>query len=400
MPVFEYRGFGSSGEAAKGIITADTPEEARTVLRRRGLHVKSVKGITKGKGFSLFKFGARNELTTLSRQLATLLGSGTNLSQALSIIIRQTNHPDLRSAMMQIKESLQRGVAFGDALEEFPEYFSHLYISMIKAGESSGTLNVVLARLADYYQKRKKIMSGLVSAMVYPLFVMSIGIIVVILLMTFVVPELLDLITKGSGKTVLPLPTQLLIGMSALFTSYWYILIVGAGIFGYAVYYTLTHERGRYLFDKYMLKVPVLGTLFKKTAVSRFATTFSTLLKSGIPPLDGLLIVQEVLNNTYLEEAIANVRRGVMDGNDMSAELEKTAVFPPIVGHMVSVGEESGELERLLEEIAEAYDTEVALATEKLISVLEPVLIIVMAVVIGFIVFAIILPIIDIGNII
>jgi type II secretory pathway component PulF len=301
---------------------------------------------------------------------------------------------------MQIQESLQRGVSFGNALEEFPEFFSNLYISMVKAGESSGTLNVVLSRLADYFQKRKKIMSGLVAAMVYPLFVMCVGIIVVILLMTFVVPELLDLITKGTGKAVLPFPTRILIAVSSLFTTYWWVLLVVAVVGSGILYYILIQERGRYLFDRLLLNIPVLGTLFQKTAVSRFATTFSTLLKSGIPPLDSLLIVQEVLNNKYLEEAISQVRRGVMDGNDMSVELDKTEVFPPIVGHMVSVGEESGELESLLEDIAEAYDTEVALATEKLIAVLEPTMIVIMAVVIGFIVFAIILPIMEIGNII
>lgn len=400
MPVFEYRGFGESGEVQKGVITADTPEEARSVLRDRGLHVKFIKGIAKRKAFTPFKFGAREELTAISRQLATLLGSGTNLSRALSIIIKQTNHPGLRSALMQIRESLNRGVSFGNALEGFPEYFSNLYISMVKAGESSGSLHAVLSRLADYYQKRKKLMSGLVSAMVYPMFVMIIGILVVIYLMIFIVPKLVKLLTRGSGETVLPLPTQVLVGLSSLFVSYWWIFLLGLCILIFAGYYILSRERGRYLFDRLLLRIPVIGPLFRKTAVARFATTFSTLLKSGIPPLDGLLIVQEVLNNRYLEEAISQVRRGVMDGNDMSSELDRTGVFPPIVGHMVSVGEESGELESLLEEIADTYDTEVALATEKFIAVLEPIMIIIMAFIIGFIVFAVILPITEIGSIV
>jgi type II secretory pathway component PulF len=169
---------------------------------------------------------------------------------------------------------------------------------------------------------------------------------------------------------------------------------------GVSIYIILKNERGRLFFDKILLRIPVLGTLFEKTAVARFSTTFATLLKSGIPPLDGLLIVQEVLSNKYLEEAISNVRKGVMDGHDMSAELERTGVFPPIVGHMVSVGEQTGELESLLEEIAEAYDVEVSLATDKLIAVLGPVMIVLMAVVIGFIVFAVIIPITQIGSVI
>jgi len=401
MPVYAYRGFADSGEVLKGVITADTIEEARAALRRRGIHIQSVKQASSRKRlFGLFKGRGREEVITISRQLATLLRSGTNLSKAISLVLKQTRFPGLRAALMHVHESLQRGVSFGSAIEEFPEYFSRLYVSMVKAGESSGTLDTALSRLAEYYQKRRKVMSRLASAMVYPVFVMSVGAAVVVFLMTFIVPELLSLLTQGMGSRGLPLPTRMLIALSGLFTGYWFLLVAAAAAAGGGFWWFLRGEKGRYIFDRIVLRLPVIGPLLEKTAVARFAHTLATLLKSGIPPLDALLVVQDVLNNAYLERAVRDVRRGIMDGKDMSAELEKTGVFPPIVGHMVAVGEESGELERLLEEIAEAYDTEVALATEKAIAVLEPVMIVLMATVIGFIVFAVVLPILEIGNII
>ena len=399
MALFNYTVYDSSGKTVKGVLTADTQEEARKVLRGQGFHIKNV---TLGRTRTLlpsFHFAARNELTTISRQLSTLLSSGTNLSQALNVVMQQIEDAGLRAAFLEIHDTINRGVSFGDALEEFPHYFSPLYVNMVKAGESSGTLGLVLGRLALYLQKRKKASGGLTAAMAYPAIVMLIGIVVVAVLMTVVVPRLVKVVLMSSKDNVLPLSTRVLIGASDFFRHYWYIVFIIAVILFLLGYRIFKSERGRYFIDKSLLRIPVFGALLMKTAIARFATTFSTLLRSGIAPLDGLLIVQQILNNKYLEKAIIAVRRGVVDGNDMSTELEKLAVFPPIVAHMVSVGEETGQLEDLLQDIAEAYDSEVELATEKFIAVLEPLMIVIMAIVIGFVVFAIVMPIVEIGNI-
>ncbi|MFH1706993.1 MAG: type II secretion system F family protein [Planctomycetota bacterium] len=398
MAVFVYRGFGADGRSLKGILTADTPEDARHRLREQGVHVKSLDPVTRRRG-PLFTMRARNELTAVSRQLATLLSSGTNLAKALQVVQKQIEDKNLRAAFMEIHDSIARGISFGSALDAFPEYFSPLYVAMVKAGESSGTLGVILGRLAVYFQYRRRVMGGLSAALVYPAIVITAGVGLVIFLMTGMFPKIIAIMMQGTRAVVLPLPTRVLLEISNAIRGWWWLILILAVAVFVVGRKILASERGRFHFDRLLLRIPVLGPLFEKTAVSRFATTFSTLLESGITPIDALLIVQDVLNNKYLEDAIVRVRRGVVEGSDISAEINKTAVFPPIVGHMIAVGEESGELENLLKEIALAYDVEVDRATQKLIAVLGPVMILCMAGVILFIALAVVLPIQEIGNI-
>jgi general secretion pathway protein F len=264
---------------------------------------------------------------------------------------------------------------------------------MVKAGEASGNLDVVLSRLAAFVQKQAKIRSRVTAAMMYPLLLILIASVVVVVLLTFVVPRITLILTQ-TGKE-LPWMTQVLIGVSDFLKSSWWLLLLG--VFAAAAVFRTVYQtqRGRRIVDRATLRLPVLGPVFKKQSVSRFSVTLSTLLKSGIPVLDGLKIVKNIVNNAVLSDVIEVVHTRILEGADIATPLKKSGVFPPVVGYMISVGEQTGQLEEMLDRISESYDEEIEISTQKMISVLEPLLILVMAVVVGFIILSILIPILQ-----
>ena len=405
MPVFEYRALDAEGKVRQGILDADTPREARLKLRGQKVHVVDLrtKDDIGGRGRSwvpgFLKRRHADEVAAITRQLATMLRSGIPLAQSLSALIDQAEHPDVEAVLRDVREKVTQGASLADALAFHPAYFTPLYVNMVKAGQAAGTLDVVLKRLADYLQKQNRTRARVKAALAYPLVMVIIGTLVVIGLMTFVVPRILTVIkAAGKGSATLPLPTQILIGTSNFVRDWWWAAIL-AGVAVWVLYRGALRSDGfRYSKDRFLLRIPVVGDLLKKAAVSRFAVTLSTLLRSGVPALHALTIVRNVVDNQVMARVVGEVHDRILEGADISGPLKRSGVFPPVVGYMISIGEQTGQLDEMLERVAESYDEEMDVTTTKLTSILEPILIVAMALVVGFIVLAVLLPIMDIGT--
>jgi len=406
VPVFQYKGFDAGGAARAGILDADSPKEARLQLRSMHVHVTDLEPLsTLTVGTSRRFLPAflqkrhREEIVLLTRQLGTMLRSGIPLASCLTAMVEQAGHQDLEVVLRDIREKVTQGATFADALAHHPGYFDDLYVNMVKAGEAAGNLDVILSRLADFNQKQERIRAKVKAALAYPVVMIVFGVLVVTVLMTFVVPRILSVLQKGPQKnTPLPVPTQILVSVSTFMGNYWY-LIFGAVAAAWLMFrVAMRSEEFQYKWDRFRLRVPILGDLFKKSAVSRFCTTFGTLLKSGIPALQALTIVKGIVGNVVMARVVDEIHQKIVEGADISGPVKKSGVFPPVVGYMIAVGEQSGTLEEMLERVAEAYDSEVEITSQKVTSMIEPILIVCLSLVVGFIVIAILLPILQIGQ--
>jgi len=403
VPVYTYKAFTTGGQLKSGIADADSPREARLKLRRDGLLVtdlSEVEGITRKKTSRFRQMRLRRrtarELPQTTRQLATLLRSGIALNDALKALVEQIETPVLEAVFRDVRERIGQGASFAEALEQHPGVFPPLFISMVRSGEAAGNTDVVLERLALFMQKQSRMKNRVVAAMIYPMIMLLVGTIVVIILMTKVVPKLIVLVESRGGE--LPGPTALLKASSDFLGSYWYLLLAGLILVNMSVGAIRRTPRGRYRTDQILLGLPIFGDLFKKQAISRFAITLSTLLKTGVPVLDALRIVRDVVGNSVLARVLDDLHSAILRGADIATPLKRSGIFPPAVGYMIAVGEQSGELEHVLDRLAEAYETEVEVATERLTAVIEPVMILLMAVVVAFIVMSIILPMLQLGT--
>jgi general secretion pathway protein F len=336
-------------------------------------------------------------VAAVTRQMGTMLGAGIPMAEMLSAVLDQADTRAQETMFRTIRERITQGVSFGDALAEYPRYFSELYVNMIKAGEATGQVDIVLRRLAEFLQRQRALQRKVVSALTYPTLMIAIGLIVVSILMTVVVPKITQMLEDQGGT--LPGPTRVLIAVSDIFKDWWWAgaLVIAAISFVIERIYTRS-DKGRLFIDRNMLRLPVMGDLLRKQAVSRFTRTFSTLLQSGVPVVASLEITQKVVGNRVISDATAHVRMRILEGTDIATPLKATGAFPPLVGYMTQVGEQSGELEQMLDRIAIAYDEEIDIATERLTSLLEPLLIVVLAVVVGYIVVSIVLPILEVGQ--
>ncbi|MCZ6793983.1 MAG: type II secretion system F family protein [Planctomycetota bacterium] len=405
MPVYEYKAMNPDGSTSTGIQDADTAREARNVLRNRKVHVveisevEDVGGEEKRKRLpKIFRKTYRDEMGLVTRQLATMLKAGIPMAQALSALVEQAANQEIEAILRDIREKVTQGVGLAEALAYHPTYFSELYVNMVRAGEASGTLDAVLGRLADYNQQQARLRGKVKAALAYPIVMVVFGGLVIFVLTTFVVPQILDVLRTANKDAVLPLPTIILTNVSAFLQGYWWLLFLLV-IASYVIFRMLMREeRYRLAFDGLKLKLPLFGDLLKKQAISRFAITFSTLLKSGIPALEALAIVKNILENQVLKNVIQDVHDMILEGADIAGPIKKSGIFPPVVGYMISIGEQSGELEEILDRIGEAYDEEIELTVQKMTSLIEPILIIAMAFGVGFVVVAILLPILQVGQ--
>jgi general secretion pathway protein F len=405
MPVYNYKALKEDGGADAGVVDADSPKDARLKLKGRRLHVTDLKSIG-GEGETAVARKRRHmwlrrrpeQIAMLTRQMATLLGSGIPMMGALSAIIDQVEYRDLKASLMEVREKVSQGGTLSEAMSFHPVYFGELFVNMVRAGEAGGNLDKVLFRVADYLHSQNRTRAKVVAAMTYPIIMVVIGVGVVTVLLTYVVPKIMEVIQK-QGKAALPLPTEILLAASGFMGRYWWLLLAIA--IGLAVAYAQARKTkaGRLWIDTAKLKIPVMGNLIKKASISRFAMTFATLLESGLPVLEAMGVVRKVVDNELLADTLDMVRTKVAEGADISTPLKQSKVFPPVVGYMISVGEESGRLEELLKKTAEAYDEEVEVAAQKMTALLEPLMIVFMAVVVGFIVLAILLPILQMSNI-
>ncbi|MBE9582802.1 MAG: type II secretion system inner membrane protein GspF [Proteobacteria bacterium] len=409
MPVYEYTALDTSGKSSNGIIDADSPVAARQKLRGSGMfpvEVKESASVSAPTGLSsgpvsvsgLFKRVKPGEVSVMTRQLSILLAAGVPLVGALDALLSQIANPLLQKNLAQIKESVNEGNSLAFSISQHPKLFSNIYVNMVRAGEASGSLDVVLARLAEYGERQETLRGRFKAALAYPVFMCLIGSLVLFFLITFIVPNITQVFSEM--HQTLPLPTVALICLSSFLKSFWWAVVlagVGAVI---AVKQLIKTSRGRYVLDKIKLKIPVLGNVNQKIALARFARTLGTLLESGVPLLTALDIVRNIVNNILIAEDIDNATEEIEAGKSLAMPLRRSQWFPPIAVQMISVGEQSGELEAMLQKIADTYEKEVESQIMAMTSMLEPVMILTMGLVVGFIVISILLPIFEMNQMI
>jgi general secretion pathway protein F len=408
MPIFEYKAVDSGNKTTKGMVDADSPRDARLKLKRennlyvtditeqraKGTRRLAIKGVT---GIE-FPNKLRNEqIAQVTRQMASLLAAGIPLAETLRMVIEQAPDPKIEATFRDIREKVTQGLSLGDAVMQHPAYFTTLYSHMVKAGESAGALDLVMVRLSGFLQNQARIKNKVGAALVYPMIMIIVGIIVVSILMAFVVPKIMQLL-RGRGEE-LPLATKILVGSSDVIRGYWLAILVGILILTVAFQLIVNSERGGLLWDKFKLRVPVFGDLLRKQSMARFTTTLSTLLQSGVPALQAIDVTKSVVDNKVLTNALSMVHDHILEGTDISTPMKMSGQFPPMVSYMVGVGEQAGNLEEMLERVADTYDEEVDLATQKLTAMLEPLIIVALAVIVACIVVAIVMPLMELQNV-
>lgn len=407
MPVYEYTALDRAGKNVVGIIDADSTVAARQKLRASGKYPVQIRETTaKAKsesaaGFSLpslFNRITPDDIHALTRQLATLLNAGIPLVGALDALMEQTTSPPLKKIIAQIKESVNEGNSLTVSLTNHPKLFSNIYINMVRAGEASGSLDVVLERLAEFGEHQQALKGRFQAALVYPVFMAIIGTGVLFFLLSFVVPNLTRIFTEM--KQVLPLPTTILIWFSDFMRSYWWaiLVVIVASIIGIKEF--IKSPKGRHIWDTLKLHLPVIGQINRKIALSRFGRTLGSLLQSGVPLITSLQIVRNIVNNVLIGAVIDEAMEDIQAGKSLNLALSRSIWFPPVFRQMVSVGEQSGDLEGMLHKVADSYEREVETRITGMTALIEPIMILFMAAIVGFIVISILLPIFEMNQMI
>lgn len=407
MPVYDYQALDAKGKNVTGIIDADSAQAARQKIRAMGSFPVSINELTQGESAKetrgvtlqgLFSRVTPGQVSIWTRQLATLTGAGFPLVTALNTLVSQTKSQGFTKVLARMKDAIVEGNSFASALTAHPSVFSQIYINMVRAGETSGTLEIVLQRLADIMEKQQELKSRIQTALAYPLLMTATGALVLFFLMTFVVPSITTIFEDMDQ--VLPGPTRFLIAVSEGFKSYWWLLVVVLAVAVVALKAFRKTERGLATTDRLMLSLPILGPLLKKIAVARFSRTLASLLENGVTMLPALEIVRNITGNRVLSGLIENASHEVERGQGLGVSLAADAVFPDLAVQMVQVGEQSGELEAMLYKIAEVYENEVQSSITRMMALLEPVMILVMAAVVLFIVLSICLPIFEMNQLV
>jgi len=407
MPVYEYTALNIKGKTTSGIIDAESSVAARQKLRITKIFPVTIKEtieapVKKSAWFSSFSYSFTrvkpSEVAMLTRQMATLVGAGFPLVSAMDTLIPHTKSQGFKKVLAKIKDSVVEGNSFGTALSNYAGIFSPLYINMVRAGESSGTLEIVLDRLADITEKQQALNSRIKSAMAYPILMSIIGTLVLFFLLTFIVPSIASIFTDMDQA--LPAPTRLLIATSNFCKHYWWIIVLIIVLIIVSIRHAKKTIKGRYLWDKTLLRLPGIGILIKKLAVGRFSRTLGSLLENGVTMLAALDIVKNIAGNVLLSEAISKASEDVGKGQGLGISLADTNLFPSLSIQMILVGEQSGELEPMLNKVADVYENEVESTIMSMTSLLEPLMILFMAVVVGFIVLSICLPIFEMNELI
>jgi general secretion pathway protein F len=405
MPVFAYRGLAGDGRTVAGVIDADSPRTARGKLRELGIFptelAEEETAAIGGRPIRRWLPSIKRripavELSLLTRQLSTLLGAGVQLVDALGALSNQTNRPVAKKMLSQVRESVREGSSLADALTVHPDIFSDLYIGMVRAGEAAGALEAVLDRLAEYSERQSEFVSKVRGALTYPIIMMCVGALIMGFLVSYVVPQVATIFQQQHA--VLPLMTRVLIVISNVLTSYWLLLLIGlvgiaAGIAG-----ALSTRAGRRFYDTWLLRIPYLGPTIVRIICARFARTLATLLESGVQLLPALAAAKRVVTNGLLAEAVDRSRDSIREGHGMGQTLQRSGLFPPLLIEMIKVGERSGELEQMLVRAADNYEREVETSLRQMTTMLEPLMTLVMAAVILFMMLAVLLPIFQLNQ--
>ena len=392
MAMYAYRGR-SGGAVVSGEIEANDRPTAVTQLRARGVVATSVQERT-AKPVGMKKIGGKvkdKHLAIYTRQFSTMVDAGLPIAQCLSILAEQSESKVLRDVTGKIAHEVEGGVTLAESFRKYPKVFNDLFTNMLQVGESGGVLDVVLQRLSVYIEKAAKLKSKVKGAMVYPATIISVAVLVIVFMMIFVIPTFAKMF-EGLGAE-LPLPTAIVMWLSEFTQKYILVMVgVGAGVI-YAIKRYYNTDQGSSVIDAFLLKVPVIGMLIRKVAVARFTRTLGTLISSGVPILEGLLITARSAGNRVVEKTVMQARTAVTSGRTLSEPLKGSTVFPPMVVHMINVGENTGALDQMLSKIADFYDDEVDTAVSALTALLEPIMIVFLGVVVGGLVVAMYLPI-------
>ena len=403
MPLFEYKALNKKGRKLSGMVTADGPASARLKLSQEMIFPVEIREVqTPTRKAVADTFFARLKrlhrinpavVATSMRQLATLVSSSLPLIDCINALIEQTETPQLKKIFTQVREKVVEGSPLSVAMAEHPSVFSHIFVSMVKAGETSGALAIVLRRLADFTERKLKLSKKVESAMTYPLFLFMISAVILIFLMSFVMPKVIGIF--DGMELALPWSTRMLIWFTDATKNYWWLICLAFIAVVSGIYLWVKTERGRRLWDWIRLKFPLLGSLHHKTVTARFTRTLSILLKSGIPLVEALNTAKPSMDNRIMEDAVSDTARLVAEGQNFANPLKKSGMFPPMVIQLIRAGEQSGELEEMLEKAADLYEDEVESTIASLTSIIEPMIILVMGGIVFFIVIAILLPIFD-----
>ncbi len=407
MSVFEYIALDSRGHQRKGFIDASGLAAARQKLRDENVYPieinqadhKKETALSGALQINILERVSAGEVSVFTRQLSTLLGAGMPLVPSLTVLMKQAKNLLLKKSLADIREQVNEGKSLTDSMSAFPRIFPPFYLNMIRAGEASGTINLVLERLADFSENQQALMNKIRSALAYPIIMCVMGTAVIFLLMAFVVPKITGIF--ADMNQTLPLITVILITVSDYLKSFWWLILMLIFAVVVGVKYAISGtEKGRRLWDSAKLKLPVFGQVNRKIAISRFCRTLATLLQSGVPLLAAMEIVRNIVNNIIIGDAIHQAAKDLEEGKGLSGPLAQSGLFPPLVTEMIAVGEQSGTLEKMLNRIAIAYENESQSDIMIMTSILEPVMILVMGLVVGFIVVSILLPIFEMNQLV
>ncbi|MBA3394475.1 MAG: type II secretion system inner membrane protein GspF [Deltaproteobacteria bacterium] len=413
MPMYAFKGIASSGKTISGVRDADSPKGLRQNLRKDGVLVTSFElsrggkqakaenakkgGLSRDVDLGGFLGGVKKtEIATLTRQMATLIRSGIPLAETLGALVEQITNMRLKTPMSEVRTAVNEGSSLADAMAKHPRIFDELYVSMVRAGELAGNLDEVLERLSDFLEGAQKLKSKVQSAMIYPMVMVIVGGGIMAVLMIKVVPEITTMFTQ-QGKT-LPLNTRMLIASSNFMGNHWKAIAIAMTAIGILFSKWKSSPDGKKTWHTFVLQLPVLGQLVRTINVSRFARTLGTMLESGVPMLRALDTGKQIMGNVVLQAAVEEAKRAVTEGESLAQTLKKSGQFPPTMIHMVAVGERAGQLEQMLERVATTYETEVDTKLSRFTALLEPVMLVVMGGAVAFIVFSILQPIMDLGQ--
>ena len=404
MAIFEYKGVGPDGKQSKGTVEADSSRTARQKLKSRGIYTTDLKERSldsrSGSGVRSSSGGQTTvklkSLTLMIRQLSTMVKARIPLDDALSAIVDQTDDPKLKSIMSQVNSSVNEGKSLADACALYPKVFTPIFVSMIRVGEASGKLDLVLVRLANFSESQMEMRNKILGALAYPAFMMVAGTAITIFLFAFAVPKITE-VFAGSNMALPPL-TVVMLAISDFMAAHWLLVVMAMfGSVSFFKWYTST-TAGRAWWDALSLRLPAYGKFRRMIAVSRFARTLSTLLGSGVQLLDAIDIVKEVVDNTVIKRALEQSRESISEGHSIAGPLKASGEFPPMLTHMIAVGEKTGELEEMLNVVSDAYDSQVDNAIKAMTRLLEPLMIALMGGIIGLVALSIFMPLLELNN--
>ncbi|OHB61224.1 MAG: hypothetical protein A2167_05305 [Planctomycetes bacterium RBG_13_46_10] len=401
MPRYSYTAIAADGKKLKGAIAAENSYAARKQLRARSIHPTSVTEVSSSirRRVALLSFiskGSKSQIIDFTKQMATLLDSGIKLTESLSVLTMQTSDVRLKNAITDIRDRVITGESLADALKDYGNYFDVIYVSMVRVGEVTGTLAQSFATISSFMEKRRRVESKVLTAMIYPIVLILFCIVAILILTTKVIPTIGEQIERAGQE--LPWITNRMMDVGFILTSWWVLVVIAAM---FAIVWSLRKffktERGAYLRDKFLLSLPIFGPLIKQRVISRFASTLSTLLSSGLSMAESLRVVAEVTGNSLMKKAVQQSRERILAGADIATPLRDSGIIDPAIAHMVAVGEKSGELETMLKSISDNLEASTDVVIERLSAAIEPIIIIFMAGIIGLIAYATILPILKIS---